>query len=557
MAGAINFKLVNEGETIGGQCDFAGFTQASDFREQNPVRPMFRHSRSIKDCVRMVVFNTKSFTVKQMWQVFGGVLDKDSLSCILKIKAVNHLSGNPRMDLWVQQDFGESLTKTIRELFREKTPALQDVLRHHLGSAGWSTVIPRGWRMDYYRPWRDRQDLGKLKGASTARKPPSTIVTLNINGLNKRQLQLADLLSREAVAVCALQETLVNSQQYPIRMTGYNTFAIPWQEGFRGQAVLVDNRLASYWVPHGDEKHFLHVKISNWQEIKETLHIFSVYFPSGGNHRKTRRLCLERVVKCLTDILKNDADALFMVLGDYNMTQEALDRLDIPTVYNMPQWTSWKFRGSELSRFPRKGKPSALDKFSCAQRCLASFRNPRVLRSYSFSDHRPVMVEKRFIPILRQPTEKRTCFDPDMIRRNKRKLVNSNRWALLQPDRFPRMENGGQSHCFNDVFRVFTSAMDLACRDAGAKRDVVVNNEGPQFPRKLKRSSPGLDLGGMVFNRGGRFSFATQCFPPSHPTEWQHYQIVLGHPKASDAACIMVTEVRHLLVQRVWKQYRG
>jgi exonuclease III len=118
------------------------------------------------------------------------------------------------------------------------------------------------------------------------------VLTLNVNGFHSKKIQIAELLENERVAVCAIQETLVSATQYPPVLAGYNSYMVPWQEGFRGMAVLVDDRLASYEIPHGKEqlkgyRFLLHVKVSGLSALRP-IHFIGCYLPSGGSYRAER-----------------------------------------------------------------------------------------------------------------------------------------------------------------------------------------------------------------------------------------------------------------------------
>ena len=60
----------------------------------------------------------------------------------------------------------------------------------------------------------------------------------------------------------AMQETLVVVRHYLVGLKGYRTFAKPWEKEFRGQVVLVDDRLSVHEVQHDNGKHILYLKVS-------------------------------------------------------------------------------------------------------------------------------------------------------------------------------------------------------------------------------------------------------------------------------------------------------
>jgi exonuclease III len=84
-------------------------------------------------------------------------------------------------------------------------------------------------------------------------------MTVNINGFHRKSHQLHDLLLKEKAAFCVLQETLVKDRHYPITVPGFTAYSSPAKDGFRGLAILVDNRYPSYEVPHRQGDHLIYV----------------------------------------------------------------------------------------------------------------------------------------------------------------------------------------------------------------------------------------------------------------------------------------------------------
>jgi exonuclease III len=125
------------------------------------------------------------------------------------------------------------------------------------------------------------------------------LASLNVNGLPSKREQVAEFIEKECITVCALQETLVSAKQYPVHVPGFRTYARNWQDGFRGQAVLVHSSLPSYEVPHVKEKfpgyeHLLHVKVAHVSGLEgpsRSLHFVGVYFPLEGSMQANRSCC--------------------------------------------------------------------------------------------------------------------------------------------------------------------------------------------------------------------------------------------------------------------------
>jgi len=98
-----------------------------------------------------------------------------------------------------------------------------------------------------WQSWRDRRKSpAKPIPSQKLRINLTAIATWNINGFWSKNEEVRDLLIEEKVAVLALQETLVGRAHYPIQMSGYRVYQSAAEEDFRGTAVLIDEKLASY-----------------------------------------------------------------------------------------------------------------------------------------------------------------------------------------------------------------------------------------------------------------------------------------------------------------------
>ncbi|KAH8989997.1 hypothetical protein EDB83DRAFT_2239526 [Lactarius deliciosus] len=261
----------------------------------------------------------------QIWQELRLCLG-DLTDGIVKIKRVSGMNRNLHVDMWVCKDLGWSLLSTIRD-------------RTKIRMEGWGTLAAiasrdeassrsarvQGWRLALWQPWRERrmkpskpQPDGPLR-----RRPPLPVGTYNINGFWSKMVEIGELLDEEAMAVLALQETLVTARHYPIHMNGYRSYASHAKEDFRGIAMLVSNKLASYEVPHG--LHWMiHVKVFGYAGLSDPVHFINVYFKSGGNHRRTHKEQLQMVKKIVAKIIERDNDSKVVVLGNLNEPEKQL-----------------------------------------------------------------------------------------------------------------------------------------------------------------------------------------------------------------------------------------
>ncbi|KAG8703298.1 hypothetical protein FRC08_002957 [Ceratobasidium sp. 394] len=236
--------------------------------------------------------------------------------------------------------------------------------------------------------------------------------------------------------IAALQETLVSGSNYPAVLHGYTSYAVHRQEGFRGQLLLVDDRLSSYQIPHDSDvlrNVLVHVKVSGIAGVGTALHVFALYLPSGGNFRKQRRLAVKEVRLLANAIQGNEANAPVLILGDFNCEPDWLDRQLSKGVSSVRRQVPI---GSDWSRFPKGGGRSSLDHFVMNGEAAKLLKRPRVQRHLCISDHRAVATWFRRLavpdhvadPLTRRP---KFVYDSKMIQRQSERIVHDNRWSAL------------------------------------------------------------------------------------------------------------------------------
>ncbi|KAI9433656.1 hypothetical protein H4582DRAFT_1780967, partial [Lactarius indigo] len=239
----------------------------------------------------------------------------------LSVQRISGINRNPHTDMWVRKDLGFALLSTIRDRTKirmEDWGTLAAVASRHNEGASWSARV-QGWRLALWQPWRERQmKPSKLPSDRPLHGHlPLAIGTYNMNGFWSKLVEIGELLDEEHMAVLALQETLVCTRHYPIHVNGFRCYASHAKEDFRGIAMLVSNRLASYEVPHGS--HWLiHVKAFSYARLSSPVHFINVYLKSGGNHRRTRKEQLQVVKGIVAKIIERDSSSIVVVMGDLN-----------------------------------------------------------------------------------------------------------------------------------------------------------------------------------------------------------------------------------------------
>jgi exonuclease III len=280
--------------------------------------------------------------------------------------------------------------------------------------------------------------------------------------------------------ILAMQETLVAVRHYPIVMKGYRTFAKPWEKGFRGQAILVDNRLSAYEVQHKDDKHIIHIKVSGLPNHDKPAHVLSIYIPSGGNFRGERTRLIKAMGKMVEKILEGDKDALIIGMGDFNTETEDLDKKLRLMARGITRISGV---GSMWSRFPKNKvtPPKSIDHFVGSQVTNLLWKKARVLRDYPISDHRPIMLKMRTEIRAPESTEKtvKVRVNVDRCRQKGEQLVMHNRWSVLANE-------GEQEENLETIVEKFSEILEGVTKKLGIRESV--GDHKRHLPRKLKEA---------------------------------------------------------------------
>ena len=260
--------------------------------------------------------------------------------------------------------------------------------------------------------------------------------------------------------------------------------------------MLVDNRLASYEVPHG-VCWLLHVKVFNYAGIDGPTHFINVYLKSGGNHRWTQRDQLTVVKNIVAKILERDDQSRLVVLGDMNEAEKALvHHLNIVGDTRNYLFLA-HFVGNRRTHFPLRGEPSAIDNILLTETSQKIFWGARVLRCYNSSDHRLVVMTPYADVISAMQRARRPAqpaFDNKMICLKGDMIVNDNTWTKLMQHAYDEVAvDGDHVAIATDEQRAevsaeadkFIATFDKVCCKHDVKKVHRLGSR-PEFPRKLK-----------------------------------------------------------------------
>lgn len=426
----------------------------------------------LKDLRRFVIFNTRGTLVPEAWKLLGTLLDEGAFKSIVRLKRVTSPNRLPRIDMWVKEELALHLVRAINA--RSKTRNLDIVTAFgNLYRKGQSRRPLAAWRVVPWQPFQDRKP--KIYNVEESpRGASNSFMTLNVNGLQKKYWEVLDALLKQRVAVACLQETLVSRTAYPPVMEGYTCYTQPWEDGFRGLAVLVDNRCSSYEVPHRLGKGLIHVRVSGLQGIVGPVNVFGLYLPSGGNYRSNRTRFIKDALELASRQLDEPNGSKVILLGDWNTAPERVDKLVAERELRISRV---KPRGSGMTRFSTLTGPKSIDHILASSDLQHLIRRPRVVRRVALSDHRPV------VSVIRSSstgplTEKRPSYryDAGMIRKNSKAIVSDNRWEALA-DHEGTATPTELAEEFNSAFAEVTEGLGIRTK---------ITDRGIKYPASLK-----------------------------------------------------------------------
>ena len=471
----------NVAETDGGahrSPDLSNRTIAYDLR--HPVRGQ---KLNLNTCTRLVVFNTANCTVKQFWGELRRILTDREVAQVSKVQRIVNQKCNPRIDVWVKTDIMKSFIKLMRTGTKHRNytimNAFKEIFKNQRDEGGhfpFSTRTTSSWRMTLWRSVYDRKS-DRPKGKETPKPLTQNIATWNVNGFYSKKYQIEDLLKSKQLAILAIQETKVSDRCYIMSIDGYKSFIVQKAEGFMGQAIFVDNRYPAYEIVH-NIKQIIHIKIAGMPQFQKPIHIIAVYLPSGGNFKKQRSDILKKIKHITKEMVQRDPNVIVFVIGDFNISEKEIDtRVAKQNLYKLTRVTP---KGSAISRFPIRGKCSAIDHILTSEEGNKFVKQVKVSHKWNASDHRPVIVKiKKGNPTLWEYPKRPLKINNEVLCTKGRTIVNDNRWNLLMD--MP-------TNTLEDMTRL-TDSLSETVRSVGMDSKILYYSNAHKkihMPRKLK-----------------------------------------------------------------------
>ncbi|KAF8545689.1 hypothetical protein OG21DRAFT_1428826, partial [Imleria badia] len=252
----------------------------------------------------------------------------ETLDGVVRVQSVRQPNGYPRTDIWIEARVAAGIKRGMYLIAHQRKVGVRENNKYPLYKLNslWNpNARTSHWRLDVWKPWRDRAPEKRIPTVELRKSPQGGIATLNINGMGAKKPLVQNLVIESDIDILAIQETLLDENSYNFHLQGYEIYARQKKDGFRGQMLLINRSYPSYEVGEGKHNCFIHVKVAKFRGDKPW-HFISVYLPSGGSCRKERTKCLKLVLEEYNAIMEKEPRAAIVILGDFNIKRHLLMR---------------------------------------------------------------------------------------------------------------------------------------------------------------------------------------------------------------------------------------
>ena len=217
---------------------------------------------------------------------------------------------------------------------------------------------------------------------------PLVVGTLNINGLQRKKTDLRFLLQQTRCDVMAVQETLLRSTDWQLRLPGYHCLTAMGDltASQRGVAILVSTKFNC--TPVGKATPFWTFARVYGATLLRPILVGTIYVPCRADRIRVLR-ALPRALDALHREFPEDP---IVMMGDFNMKMTELQILMGP--WRLP-FRVLPIRGGASTRQSRReGQPTpAIDFITYCGDTVAAVPPARVLDTWDISDHFPVVAD--------------------------------------------------------------------------------------------------------------------------------------------------------------------
>ena len=377
----------------------------------------------------IVVWGGQQLSTKTFWEELAEKLG-DKAKKIMRLKKVTQKDGWDRFDMIAEEDEASNFVK----LLQNKFPHLR-IRRHKPYSTRHIDTNTQGEHLE---------DKRAKKTAAWCR-----MVSMNVNGINKKRESLAVWAQRDEVDVLCLQEHMRGPADWRVRLPGFHCFSSPAGsgEGQRGVAVLVRKGIPCFERVCAPNYVLVEILVGGNRIL-----VGSAYLTSGKRREQTR------ILKDLAKVVKAEMQRVqyVAVLGDFNNDRDMITkRLET-------QQVGLKLLDVDgnAATFHRSttGRQTAIDHVLVSPQLRPHAAKAKVLTEWDFSDHYPISADFDFPTALTTAASgmqlTRRKFDCSKIPGAGKKIRQSNRYLPL----LTLMQGDVTDEAMDDVANKFVEA---------------------------------------------------------------------------------------------------
>lgn len=252
------------------------------------------------------------------------------------------------------------------------------------------------------------------------------VATYNVRGVRGKKDQLLEACANDAVSILCLQETLLTTTDWRLRLPGFEVLSDTAEGVGRRGVALAWKRAYNFIESEGITGNLIMASATN-VEPNTKWSIGSLYVPCTGRG-SGRREFLAKLRIFMSKRCWLDPGRPCLLGGDFNMGQEALARL--LTRWGVP-FRMLTVSGSPKTR--RQGKAghwTSLDHFVVNEAAMNRACHGNVKRGWDLSDHWPVLTRLRAAMPNSSVREKRK-YNVTRIGEYTKQIAHHNMWETL------------------------------------------------------------------------------------------------------------------------------
>ena len=398
-------------------------------------------------CVVICLWGVGEVSLNTLWGWLGKALGAALITQVHKCLAVAQQSNTQRrFDMFVTKD---SAATVLNKLLAKKAQYKWHCRLHVQPGMGTRAPITTE---------RKSLTMGtKING-------PLTMATWNINGLRAKRVELDVFLLKKQPAFIAIQETHRAEGSWRLTLPGYSVIERMANRAENAQGVLLAARTDLGLIEMEDASQYW---VLGQSLGKQRVVVGSIYLPS-----QQRRVIKGELKAALQKILAKDANVRIVLMGDFNMNTEKVDRMFVR--WGMPLQVL-QTKGSGNTWHQANKTTTAIDHIVVSQSVKEMCSRASVDRSWDVSDHWPMLAKMNVATPNVLPVTVKETFNRSELKVKAVQFGFSTYWEPLR-----LMAEDSQVDA-NELPAAFEKASWAAAREVGATKEIKNGTKSIRF----------------------------------------------------------------------------